>query len=62
MIDENAIIQPVEYTPKYTKFKVYYDTDYCKEGVKEIEVEKPLTLAQMLNRERRAYLVKGIED
>lgn len=57
MIDENAIIQPVEYTPKYTKFKVYYE-----DGVKEIEVEKPLTLAQMLNRERRAYLVKGIED
>ena len=62
MMFEDAIIQPVEYTPKYKKFKVYYDTDYCREGVKEVEVEKPLTLDQMLKRERRAYMVIGIKD
>ena len=62
MIDENAIIQPVEYALKFKKFKVYYDTDYCKEGVKEIVLERALTCEQMLEKEPNAYLVKGIDD
>ena len=53
---EDAIIQPMEYIDKFTKFEVYY----YKDGMRVVEVEKPLTLAQMLNRERRAYMVKGI--
>ena len=53
---EDAIIQPMEYIDKFTKFEVYYYND----DVRVVEVEKPLTLAQMLNRERRAYMVKGI--